>query len=328
MHYVVVGPGALGCLFLHSLLPGLTEDDSVQLLDHDSRRADLLQQKGIKYTCGEESRLARVEVTAESKSIKNADVVFVCVKSYDLPSCLSRCHSFINELTLVIFLQNGVSHLFDEPEHTGITVLGTTSEGANLKKNGHVVHAGSGLTNLGFAGKYDPEDKNRLGSIIKLLTKGGVETILVENIRDRIWQKLFVNVGINALTAIHNCVNGKLLQQKECRAVMKQAVAEALAVAEKMHIAIYCDPLRLCEQVCVATSENVSSMLQDVRNKRTTEIDSINGAVVGLGQKYGVATPVNEKLVALVKALEDAYIDESTQSQNGVICYPKFQTFE
>jgi 2-dehydropantoate 2-reductase len=48
-------------------------------------------------------------------------------------------------------------------------------------------------------------------------------------------------------------------------------------------------------------------MLQDVNNKRFTEIDSINGAIVTAGNKLGLPTPVNAELVEKVKEIEQNY---------------------
>jgi 2-dehydropantoate 2-reductase len=59
-------------------------------------------------------------------------------------------------------------------------------------------------------------------------------------------------------------------------------------------------------QVIQNTAANVSSMLQDLRNNRSTEIDAINGAVVQYAKKAGVAVPVNETLVQLIHARETA----------------------
>ncbi|MDH4319423.1 MAG: hypothetical protein OEV64_13605, partial [Desulfobulbaceae bacterium] len=61
-----------------------------------------------------------------------------------------------------------------------------------------------------------------------------------------------------------------------------------------------------------ATASNISSMLQDVRKGRPTEIDAINGAVVREGQRLSIPTPVNSELAEAVKALERSYLREKT----------------
>ena len=56
------------------------------------------------------------------------------------------------------------------------------------------------------------------------------------------------------------------------------------------------------------TSDNKSSLCVDILNRRKSEIDFINGAVVRLGRKHGIPTPVNKTLVAVVKGHESHYI--------------------
>ena len=67
------------------------------------------------------------------------------------------------------------------------------------------------------------------------------------------------------------------------------------------------DPIQKVESVAKATGANVSSMLQDVLNKKRTEIDFINGAIVRHAKALGIPTPVNEVLTNLVKTIEKSY---------------------
>ncbi|MDD4895711.1 MAG: ketopantoate reductase C-terminal domain-containing protein, partial [Atribacterota bacterium] len=59
--------------------------------------------------------------------------------------------------------------------------------------------------------------------------------------------------------------------------------------------------------ICEKTRDNLNSMLQDVRKKRKTEIDFINGAIVREGEKLNIPTPVNRVMTDLIKALEESY---------------------
>ena len=122
-----------------------------------------------------------------------------------------------------------------------------------------------------------------------------------------VWAKLFINVGINALTAIHGCRNGELLDKPEIKVTMEKAVREAEQVARKKGIQIDADPVVAMFSVCRTTAENTSSMLQDVQKRRLTEIDAINGAIVAEGEALGIPTPVNIELVRRVKELESSY---------------------
>ena len=85
---------------------------------------------------------------------------------------------------------------------------------------------------------------------------------------------------------------------------MKRAVEEATLVARKSGISIDEDTVKKTEDVARLTKENESSMLQDVKKGKKTEIDAINGAVAALGKKLGVETPVNGVLYALVRGMD------------------------
>ena len=117
-------------------------------------------------------------------------------------------------------------------------------------------------------------------------------------------------MGINALTAILGVPNGELLNLPESQKVMARAVAEAVEMAQLDGVHLHTpDEIERVKDVCRSTAANISSMLQDVRRQRKTEIDYINGAVVHLAARNGVAAPVNEVLTALVRSLEAGYGD-------------------
>jgi 2-dehydropantoate 2-reductase len=146
-----------------------------------------------------------------------------------------------------------------------------------------------------------------LAKVCNLLNDGGLETLIVDNILDYVWSKLLVNTGINALTAIHRCPNGQLLESEETRDKLSAAVKEGEAVGRAQGIDFSDDPLDMTIDVCKKTAQNISSMLQDVNNKRPTEIVSINGQIVAAGKKLGIPTPVNEELLHKVQEIENTY---------------------
>jgi len=77
------------------------------------------------------------------------------------------------------------------------------------------------------------------------------------------------------------------------------------AIARSAGITLpYSDPAAKVMDVCAATANNRSSMLQDIEAGKKTEINYLNGALVRYGKETGVAAPVNSFLTHLVKALE------------------------
>ncbi|GAB6193306.1 ketopantoate reductase family protein [Desulfocastanea catecholica] len=309
MHFLLVGPGALGCLLGSVVLHGMTDNDRLTVLDHNADRAERLSRTGIGYHL--EDRLVRFPVTAvaDPQLVAPVDIVLLCVKSYDVLSSLEFCRPLLSKRVLLIFMQNGISHL-DLQEHLGEAkaAFGTTTEGATLLGTGEVRHAGSGTTYLGFLDTPDAQATGLLQTTHDILSAGGLQVHLTDNILARLWAKLFINVGINALTAILGCKNGELLSLPGIDRRMEAAIDEAIHIAGKKNIPIIDEPHQATRLVCLKTAKNISSMLQDVTNKRRTEIDAINGALVVLGKKLGIDTPENSLLSAQIKEMEAGYV--------------------
>ncbi|MDD1763081.1 MAG: hypothetical protein LUQ59_12690, partial [Methanothrix sp.] len=144
--------------------------------------------------------------------------------------------------------------------------------------------------------------------LVSALNKAGFRAETADDVEGLLWGKLIINVGINALTAVTRLKNGKLPGIKGTELIMEELVREAEAVAAAKNIKLpYDDPLARVKEVCRNTSGNIASMLQDVLNKRETEIDFINGAIVLEGEMMGIPTPANRLLTYLVKAIEESY---------------------
>ena len=310
MHVVLVGPGALGCLLSSRLTRGDRDGEHCfTLLDHNAKRATMLAAKGIRYHYKDEVEESAISVSSTPSETGLADVVILCVKSYDLKGCLGFCSPLLGPDTLLLFLQNGVAHLEAQiPDHYGTPAFGTTTEGANLLETGQVRHAGKGLTQFGFLKEVSNEAMEKLQQVTELFNQSGLKARMTDDILSRLWTKLMVNTGINGLTAILGCTNGELLTLPGAAARMERLVEEALKVALASNIYVPPDSLAITKDVCAKTATNISSMLQDVRAGRRTEIDAINGAVVAAARKLGMFSPENMKLVAEVKELERSYL--------------------
>ncbi len=309
MRFVVVGPGALGCLMATRLAEAAAKTgDALWILDHDPERAGLIGYRGLIYQKLDNRRNYPVDACADPSAIGRADVLFLCVKSYDLRAALSLCRPLLRSGTLAIFMQNGIAHLgLTDLAGAAAPVYGCTSEGATSLGAGQVRHAGDGATHLGFLENCGEAATELLAQTVSVLRAGGLAAFVSEDILTRLWAKLFVNVGINALTAIHDCPNGDLLTLPGVGAEMKAAVEEARRVAEAKGIAVDTDPYRTTVEVCRATAANISSMRQDVLKKRPTEIEAINGAVAREAAGLSIPTPVNDMLVERIKAIEQRY---------------------
>lgn len=309
MKIAIVGPGSMGLLF-GAFLSKSKED--VHILDHNSKRADYIKKHGIKVE-GMSNLKATVDISSNPKDIGVSDLVIVCVKSYDTEDAIKDAKELLGENTQVLTLQNGVGNIqiLDEVVGHDRVIGGVTNHGATVLGWGHIRHAGKGDT---IIGKKNKKILGPIRDISKILNRANFYSKVSRDINSLIWSKLIINVGINALTAITGLNNGRLLDYDGTRSVMKQAVSEAVKVAKRKRMKlIYDDPLQKVESVCRATAKNVSSMLQDVLNKKKTEIDFINGTIVRQAKSLNISTSINEVLTYLVKTIESSYDKRVTQ---------------
>jgi 2-dehydropantoate 2-reductase len=307
MYIVLVGPGALGSLFAVRLSPYLQEEgNALSLLDHNAQRARLLTANGFTLQHGNDEFSSFPPVLSDPGNIPACDVLLLCVKAGDVKKALLDTAPLITTNTLVVGIQNGMAHLEVLQKTTGIPIIATSSEGAALQAPGRVIYGGAGLTRFGLPGDSASIPVN-LKKLVALFNRAGLQAELVPDIQAYLWEKLVINVGINALTAIYGQKNGWLLTDDKVMTVMKMAIAEAVSIAEKKKIPFHNNPLAQTFEVCRKTENNVSSMLQDVQKKRRTEIDAINGYIVREGEKLGIMTPINADLVRQVREIESCW---------------------
>lgn len=280
--------------------------EKIWVLDHDCQRAALLQHSGLTLERDGHIEHFQVRVTADAKRIGPVSLILLCVKSPALEQTLPSLLPLLRKNTLLLAWQNGIAHLpiLRGAQFPCAVALAVTSLGAHLVGPGQVRFGGEGETSLGFLNKASPKERLALDEVAELFRRADLKTRVEKNILIQIWNKLLVNVGINALTAIYNCKNGALLEKDETLDLLQAAVLEAASVAQAKGIAIAPEPVTRTIAVCRATANNISSMLQDVRQNRQTEIDAINGAILKEARQLGVPTPVNDRLYAAVKALE------------------------
>lgn len=211
-------------------------------------------------------------------------------------------HNIIGKNTLVLTLQNGAGNDRDLQQFVNKDniVIGTTEHNCANLEPGYFAHNSSGITNIGML----TYNKNILKKLCDPFKSCDIDTVVYKNIQEIIWKKLFINMSLNSVTAILQCKVGYLHTNKNADQIVKNILSEAVDVA--IADGTYFNKEKVIKKVEKHIqndfSEVITSMHQDVQNKRITEIDHINGAVIKAAKEYGISTPYNEFIVNLVHA--------------------------
>jgi 2-dehydropantoate 2-reductase len=308
---VIIGPGAMGCLYAFFLMRSGHE---VWLLDYREERAELIRSRGLKIEgVSGQFQMPFPHITADAGTIGKADIIIIFVKAYATETAIKRAGNTLKSSTIILTLQNGlgnierISALYPDAN----CVAGTTAQGATLIGFGHIRHAGIGETIIGAAagaGKFHTE------IIRDLFMSALIPVLIAEDVTSLLWGKLLINCGINPMTAIMKIKNGQITAFPNLLAVMRRAVEEGALVASTLGITLpYQDPVQKVIEVCEATAENRSSMLQDIEAGKKTEIEYMNGAIVRHGKQLGINIAVNYFLADMVLALEKLNVSENTE---------------
>lgn len=289
MKISIIGPGAMGCLYAARLARAGVD---TTLVDYQSDRAARLNSQGITIESADGATTQKVKVVSSVPG--SQDLVIVCVKSYST-SALG-----LNGRNVVLTLQNGLGNIETLCSMVGSAnlLVGVTTEASTYLAEGHIRHAASGVTRLGSWTSCSREIAS------EVLGKAGFTVELTESPGQAVWEKVAVNAGINPITALLDIPNGRILDIPEARQLMRDLVVEAVKVACTEGYRFDKSMVEVAEITCEETKDNISSMLQDVRAHRRTEIDAISGEIMRRAQVSALPTPRTRVVWQLLKGME------------------------
>jgi 2-dehydropantoate 2-reductase len=250
----------------------------------------------------------RIRATDKPAEVGVVDLVLVFVKCYHTQAAVKNALPLLGSNTTVLSLQNGWGNGPRIASLVGAEklLLGVCYHSASVLGPGHVLHSGTGMT---FIGELNGQMSERLEKLAGVFGKAGVEVTPTSTVLKEIWSKLALNVCTLPTSALLRFCAPQLIQHEPMTDLMRALLREVVAVAQSQSI-----PLDFDERWRAITGllgrlapTAKASMLQDVEKQRLTEIDVINGAVVEAGTKFNVATPYNQAMVWMVKALESGY---------------------
>ena len=309
MRIMVVGVGALGSYFGGALAEA--GHDVTLLVRNKAHRAAIRENGLILERDGVEARIPVPVVDSEAAGdAGTADIVLVFTKTGATTAALEDARPVIGEVTRLVSVQNGLGNakLLARFVPMERVIYGTTMAPGDIVAPGVVSTHGSHVTQFCAAGD-DAQTARMADELAVMLTSAGLETRVNPDVDRVIWAKVSFNCAMNSLCALLGRTPGPLLDDPEIKALVLAILMEGCDVAAAAGVEVDRDALRATiGMVHREHRDHKPSMLVDVENRRRTEIDALNGAVVATGARLGVATPRNQTLLALIHAREADYL--------------------
>jgi 2-dehydropantoate 2-reductase len=265
-----------------------------------------IKQKGLSVHGIDESFTVYPVASDDPRDLPEAELLILSVKRYDLDEVLNQLRPVFSEKTTVLTLQNGVdteTRIQELVPHVPV-VGGVAYIYSRIAEPGVIEHYKKGAVAIG-AWSSSPPPGLSLSSINTLFDKAGIPCQVVKDIRLTKWEKMCWNVAFNPLTVLINDRVSKALSHPEMRAMIKRIVEEAVAVARADGVNLAPDIADKVIQWSLEIRDIHTSMFDDWKAGRRTEIDFLNGYIVRRGSRLGIPTPVNEAVCALVKTITE-----------------------
>lgn len=301
MNIYIAGAGAMGCRF------GVQLQDSGQkvvLLDTWQDHIDSIQTNGLKVT-GDQERVVQIPIMNPQEASEKAELIILFTKAMQLKKMMEATRHLIDDETKVLCLLNGLGHEDILKDYVAIDniMMGVTIWTAELKGPGHVHLIGTGTINLQ---SLSESGQNFGEQVVSLLNNARLSAEYDQDIIPSIWRKACVNGTMNSTCALLDCRIGEFFASDHGINLVKNLIKEFVEVAHLEKISLdYDEMVDYVFETSKKAKDHYPSMHQDlVQNKRKTEIDVINGAIVSKGHKYHHPTPFNQEIVDLIHAKE------------------------
>jgi len=294
----IIGLGAVGCTYasrLHDM------DANCVTIIADSDRID--RYKRNKYIINEKTY--DFNYVSPDEKYEPADLVIVSVKFNNLKQAIKDIKNHVGENTIILSLLNGISseEIIGETYGMNNLLYGICIGIDAVRQNNIVTFSKSGK--LVFGEKINNICSPKVQAVKRLFDIAAIPYKIPEDMIRFLWWKYMVNVGINQSSAVLGAHYKVFQTNSEARKLMEEAMWEVINISKQNGINLNeNDMLSWYEVLYNLSPDGRTSMLEDIENRRKTEIELFGETVCKLGEKYGVDTPVNRTLVRIIKVLE------------------------
>lgn len=305
MKIAIIGSGAMGSLFGGFL----SKTTTPTLYDLNTSHIQTIQENGLRIQTVDTDQSVKIRATNNAAEIGPMDAVILFVKHpFTKNAILDGLKSAITEKTLVISLQNGLgnveimSTLLNEEQ----IVYGFSTLTSDFVAPGHI-NVTCDLTLSTSMWPLNNKPSEMLQKLCEKMNAAGLHTQISDEVEKDIWMKLLVNASFNSLCAITRQTVGGVVNNAGTLDLLHQIVYETTDVAQAKGIDI--SRQKAIDHVLYVaknTMDHMPSMAIDVLNKKPTEIEAINGAIIKEGERLHVPTPATLYAANLIRCLESS----------------------
>lgn len=302
MKIAIIGAGCVGSVIYKHLYDTVSKEDL--FLIASGVYAEKLERDGVIVN----DTVYPVQLMKENDS--PVELVFVCVKNFDLMQACEDIRKFIDDNTIIMPLLNSVS-----PTPTIQKIFPN-----NRVLYGYITKIDAYLDNSGY--RYNiPGDIHfgyadntvvaaELDKLRNLLSKSGFNAFIDKDMIRGVWKKWMLNVGANQVSALTEANYLHFAKIPEIEKILRLAMQELLMIAcyENVNLCTT-DITEIVEYLTTYQYPKQTSMLQDIMAHRKTEIDYISGDIIKLSEKWNCPCPVNLTMYYLIKSKESTYLN-------------------
>ena len=297
---LMVGAGSVGGFF-GAHLAKQNQDVSFLLRP---RTLQAVKERGLTIRSAAGTFTVRPRAAADPRELPKPDLVILSVKAYDLDEVLDQLSPVLSEQTVLLTLQNGVDtedRILARIHHDCV-VGGVAYIYSKIVEPGVIEHYKRGSVAIGELMGHRSE---RVQAIASVFQQAGIPCQLVEDVRRTKWEKMCWNCVFNPLTVLINDRIAKALDHPQMLEVIRQIVDEVVAVAAACKVPLTGDMSAKVVRWSQEIRDIHTSMYDDWKAGRPTEIDYLNGYIVQRAREWGIPTPLNEALAVMIKVITE-----------------------
>jgi 2-dehydropantoate 2-reductase len=319
MKVMMVGAGAVGGFFGAKLIKAGV--DCSFLLR--GRTLEAVQKGGLTIRSNQESFTVQPIIASDPRKLPPANLIILGIKRYDLDGVLEQLRPILSTRTTLLTLQNGVDTEARIRERLPkIPILaGVAYIYSKIAKAGVIEHYKKGAMAIGRWPGAAPAVT--IETVQSVLERAGIPCQIVQDIRRVKWEKMCWNVAFNPLTVLINDNVSKALSYPELLNLIERLVDETAAVATAEGVTLSPDMAKNTIKWSQEIRDIHTSMYDDWKAGRPTEIQYLNGHIVDRAKALGIPVPANEVIVALIKAItEPAPLGSARITLDGQVLQP------